>query len=189
MSTSTPLRAHAARNRERIVQEARRLFGQSTNTVTVDLISRAAGVGVGTLYRHFPTKEALAEAVYSAELDELEIEATRLLESSKSFDAMREWLDAYAKFVSTKHAMHDALRISLSSKSGHLSETRVRMTDTIERFLAAGHEDGSIRLGVRADDVTLGIAGAVYAGTTSPDKTQVCRIIDLLMAGLKAAGR
>lgn len=179
------LRADAARNRDRVLQEARRLFANSAEGVTLESVARAAGVGIGTLYRHFPTKEALVEAVYSAELDMLEREASALLSFSQSFDAMRRWLDAYATFVATKHAMHDALRISLSPKSGHLSETRIRMTVMIERFLSAGATDGSIRPGVRADDLTLGIAGAVYAATTSPDSDQVGRILDLLMAGIK----
>jgi AcrR family transcriptional regulator len=152
-STRPAVRADAAKNRDRIVVEARDLFSSATGTVSLEAIARAAGVGIGTLYRHFPTKETLVEAVYAAELDALDVEADMLLVEHASADAMRKWINAYAKFVATKHAMHDALRIALTPQSGAGSETRSRINRTIDKFLAAGTTDGSIRNGIRADDL------------------------------------
>jgi len=180
-------RADAAKNRERIVVEARDLFSSATDPVSLEAIARAAEVGIGTLYRHFPTKEALVEAVYRAELDALEREADALLALHSGFDAMRRWLDRYAGFVATKHAMHDALRIALTPRSGPISETRVRVRETIAKFLAAGARDRSLRSDVQADDLTIGFAGAVFATTASPDRAQAGRVLDLLMAGLRPA--
>ncbi len=185
MSIKSSMRADAAKNRGKIIAEARRIFSASDAGVSLDAIAKAAGLGIGTLYRHFPDKEALVEAVYSAELDELDVLADQLLSDRSGFDAMRSWLNAYAKFVATKHAMHDALRIALTPKSKGLSETRTRMNSTIGKFLEAGGKDGSIRQHLEPDDVTIAIAGAVYAASTSEDADQVKRVIDLLMNGLQ----
>ena len=183
---STHRRADAAKNRERIVHEARELFASASDKVSLEAIARAAGVGIGTLYRHFPTRDALVEAVYRSELDALDREAERLLADCSGFDAMRQWTDRYAQFVATKHAMHDALKIALTSGFGAASETRTRIRETIAKFLIAGMRDGSIREGLRADDLTLSLAGALFAATGSDDAQQVGRVIDLLMAGLRS---
>jgi AcrR family transcriptional regulator len=186
LSTPFRRRADAIKNRERIVLGARKLFSTVANSVSLEAIAREAGVGIGTLYRHFPTKEALVEAVYRSELDELDLEAEGLLASRPSSDALRQWMDRYAKFVANKHAMHDALRISLAPRSGTVSETRVRISETIAKFLAAGSRDGSIREGIRAEDLTLSLAASVFAATASADLNQVGRVLDFLMAGLRS---
>jgi AcrR family transcriptional regulator len=178
-------RADAAKNRKRLVTKARRLFSTAGGPTSLEAIAQAAGVGIGTLYRHFPTKEALVEAVYQRELDALDRKADDLLSAHRSFDAMRLWMDRYARFVVTKHAMHDALRISLSPGSGPLSEIRARISATIAKFLAAGSSDGSIRTDVLPEDLTLSIAGAVFAATAALDRGQVSRILDLLASALR----
>jgi AcrR family transcriptional regulator len=185
LSTLPRQRADAIKNRERIIVEARKLFSTVANAASLEAIAEAAEVGIGTLYRHFPTKEALVEAVYRSELDALEGEADHLLASQLSFDAMRQWMNGYARFVTTKHAMHDALRIALTPRSGAGSETRTRIRQTIAKFLAAGSRDGSIREDVRPDDVTLSLAGTVFAATAWADQEQVGRVLDLLMAALR----
>ena len=185
MSTPPRQRADASKNRERIVTEARKLFSTTAKSTSLETIAQAASVGIGTLYRHFPTKEALADAVYRSELDSLDLEAEQLLSSHLSFDAMRLWMNSYARFVSTKHAMHDALRIALSARSGAGSETRARINQTVANFLAAGACDRSLRQDVRPDDITLGLAGMVFALSASTDDHQVARVLDLLMTALR----
>jgi transcriptional regulator SbtR-like protein len=96
-------------------------------------------------------------------------------------------MDRYAKFVAAKHAIDDALRIALTPRSGAVSETRVRINRTIAKFLAAGSRDGSIRDGIRVDDLPLSLAGSVFAATASADHDQVSRVLDLLMAGLRSS--
>jgi AcrR family transcriptional regulator len=181
----TRQRADAVKNRERIVVEARRLFASAGQAASLEAIAAAAEVGIGTLYRHFPTKDVLVEAVYRSELDALERDADHLLTRQSSFDAMRQWMDGYARFVATKHAMHDALRIALTPRSGAGTETRIRINATIAKFLAGGSRDGSIRDDIRAEDVTLSMAGTVFAATAWADQDQVGRVLDLLMAGLR----
>ena len=185
MSTSSRPRPDGVRNRERIVVEARRLFATADGKVSLEAVARAAEVGIGTLYRHFPTKEALVEAVYRSELDALDGEADDLLSHLSSAEAMRRWMDGYARFVVAKHAMHDALRIALAPRSVEGSEMRTRISATIAKFLAAGTRDGSIGGVVRPDDVTVILAGSVFPAAASSDRGQIGRVLDLLMAGLR----
>ena len=165
--------------------EAQSLFQAADASVSLEAIARAAGVGIGTLYRHFPTKEALVEAVYRSELDALDREADHLLSDRSSAEAMRLWMDAYARFVVAKHAMHDALRIALAPRSVDGSELRTRINATIAKFLTAGTKDGSIGGDAQPDDVTLILAGSVFVAAASPDRKQVARVLDLLMRGLR----
>lgn len=185
MSMSPRPRADGIRNRERIIAEAQRLFEAADAKVSLEAIARAAEVGIGTLYRHFPTKEALVEAVYRSELDALDAEASDLLGRQPAAEAMRRWMDGYARFVVAKHAMHDALRIVLAPRSIEGSEMRTRVNATIAKFLAAGAHDSSIGGGVKPDDVTVILAGSVFAAAASADPGQISRVLDLLMAGLR----
>ena len=185
MSTPPRPRADGVRNRGRIVAEAQRLFAVADATVSLEAIARAAGVGIGTLYRHFPTKEALVGAVYRSELDALDDEAGGLLARHPASEAMRLWMDGYARFVVAKHAMHDALRIALAPRSVEGSEMRTRVNATIAKFLEAGRRDGSIGGRAQPDDVTVILAGSAFAAAASADRGQITRVLDLLMAGLR----
>lgn len=185
MSTPPRIRADAAKNRERLIVEARKLFTVHDSNASLEAVARQAGVGIGTLYRHFPTKEALVEEVYRSELDALDVLARELTAAHSGADAMRRWMDSYAEFVAAKHAIHDALRISLSPRSGTNSEIRARINAIIAQLLAAGSKDATLRKDVRADDLTLMLAGAVFAATSVADHDQVGRVLDLLVAGLR----
>ena len=188
MSKPPRLRADAARNRDRLIVEARRSFSAGDATVSLEGIAQAAGVGVATLYRHFPTREALVEAVYRSELDALAADAEPLLAAHGALDALRMWMDRYAGFVAVKHAMLDALRIALTAPptpTVSAPETRARIRAVVARFTAAGAADGTIREDVEPDDVTLSLAGAVLMTATSSDATQLSRMLDLLLDALR----
>ena len=187
MSIRPRQRADGAKNRARIVAEAQRLFAATEDRISLEAIARAAEVGIGTLYRHFPTKEALVEAVYQSELDALDDQAEDLLADRLAADAMRQWLDRYAAFVVAKHAMHDALRINLAPRASERSEIRTRINATVAKFLAAGTSDGSLCGGYQPDDVTVILAGSVFPAALSLYDGQVTRVLDLLMAGLRHA--
>lgn len=173
------------RNRASLLVAARQLFTEAEGGVTLDAIAQAAGVGIGTLYRHFPTKEALSEAVFMDELDSLDKAVDPLLARSSAREALRLWMDRYASFVATKHAMHAALRIAMSPGSGVLSETRSRINQIMTRFIAAGAQDGSMRRNIVANDLTLTMAGAVYVATTVQDPEQVRRVLDFIVDGIR----
>ncbi len=187
MSTPVRRRADGVKNRSRIIAESQRLFSTAEAKVSLEAIARAAEVGIGTLYRHFPTKEALVEAVYQSELDALDSEADDLLANRPPAEAMRQWMDSYAKFVVAKHAMHDVFRIALAPRSTEGSEIRTRINAAIAKFLVAGSNDGSIRSDFQPDDITVILAGSVFPAALSADRRQIARVLDLLMAGLRPA--
>ena len=184
MSKPSPLRADAVRNRERLVAAARERFSGGDEAVSLESVARAADVGIATLYRHFPTREVLVEAVYRSELDALAAEAEHLLRTHMAWDALRMWMDRYSRFVVTKRAMHDALRSALMSRTMPTADTRARIRATIAKFIAAGAVDGTIRGDIEPDDVTVSLAGIVLATSTSMDQGQLRRLLDLLTDGL-----
>ena len=191
MSSSSKLRTDAAKNRECLIEAAREQFSTGDRALSLEGVARAAGVGIGTLYRHFPTREVLVEAVYRVELDTLTAQAGSLLEAHAAAEALRMWMDQYTRFVAAKHAMYDALRIALASKASRVPETRLRIREAIAKFVAAGIADGTIRDDITADDITMNLAGIVLAttATVATDSLQMGRLLDLLMDGLRPRAR
>src|SRR6202790_2719186 len=105
-------RADAARNRERVLEAAKTVFGAGGTEASLEAVARAAGVGIGTLYRHFPTREALFEAVYRREVQQLAELAERLKSEPDPVDALRRWLRSNVEFVATKKGMSAALALA-----------------------------------------------------------------------------
>ena len=185
MSKITALRADAARNREQLLGIARQQFSERNSSVTLEGIARLAGVGIGTLYRHFATREALVEAVYRSELDALIADGEDLIGKHAAFQALRLWMDRYVQFVATKHAMHETLSSAFTSRSGSSAETRSKIRTSIARFLSAGIADGTIRSDIKEDDLTVSLAATVLAMKLATNQDQLRRVLDLLMDGLR----
>jgi len=185
-----PLRADAQRNRENLVAVARAAYAAADGTVALESIAREAGVGIGTLYRHFPTRESLVEAVYAAELDDVTTSAPALLEESPPDVALRAWLDNYAKFTATKRGMIDTLRAGWASGRITTPTTRERITAAIGAILTAGAEAGSLRGDVEPDDVTALVLGA-FLSTAATDNTpeQTGRLLDLVVDAVRPKPR
>nr|WP_245997616.1 TetR/AcrR family transcriptional regulator [Streptomyces armeniacus] len=148
-------------------------------------IARAAGVGIGTLYRHFPTREALVEAVYAAELDDVTDSAPALLDRHPPEEALRAWMDRYAAFVATKRGMADTLRTGWASGRIPTPATRERLSAAIGTILSAGARTGTLREDVDPQDVTGMLLGVFLstAATNTPEQTG--RMLDLLTDGLR----
>jgi AcrR family transcriptional regulator len=180
-STSPPrLRADAQRNRDRLVETARSAFSAGEDP-TLEAIAREAGVGIGTLYRHFPTREALVEAVYRSELEAVCASAAHLLAEEAPDVALRVWMDRYGEFVRTKRGMADSLRAILAAGAG--GETRPRIASAVGGMLEAGARQGVLRGDVAADDVVVALLGAFLA--TPGQEAQTARLLDLLVDGLR----
>jgi AcrR family transcriptional regulator len=195
MADSSPpsarVRADAQRNRARLIEVARSAFAASAHgtaaPVSLEAIAREAGVGIGTLYRHFPTREALTEAVYRTELDGVLAQASVLLrEHDDPVAALRAWMDAYAAFVTAKRGMAESLRSLLQAGTITSSQTRQRVTDTIQTFLDAGVQAGSFRPDVRADDIAASLVGVFLATPEPAQSDQAGRMLDLLVAGIRS---
>ncbi|GAB2672664.1 TetR/AcrR family transcriptional regulator [Saccharopolyspora gloriosae] len=181
-----PARADARRNREKVLAAACAAFTDAEGTVSLEAVARDAGVGIGTLYRHFPTREALVEAVYAAELDDVVASATALLDELPPDAALRAWMERYAAFVATKRGMLDTLRAGWESGSMAAPATRERITTAIESILAAGVRAGSLRADVAADDVVALLLGVFFsaAAEAAPEKT--ARRLDLILDAVRA---
>jgi AcrR family transcriptional regulator len=180
-----PVRSDARRNREKLVAVARRAFATADGTVALEAIAREAGVGIGTLYRHFPTREALVEAVYAAELDDVTASAPALLGRLPPETALRAWMDRYAAFVETKRGMADVLRASLASGRIATPASRRRITAAIGTILDAGALAGTLRAGVDPEDVTLLLLGVFLSTSAGQDAERIGRMLDLIVDALR----
>src|ERR1700722_1800300 len=157
------LRADAQRNRERLLEVAARVFAQAGPDVTLEAIAKEAGVGIGTLYRHFPTREALVDAAYRNELARLCDSVDELLRELPPDQALRVWMDRFVDYMTTKRGMGDALRALIASGGDPFSQSRDRLTAAVAALLQAGVAAGTLRPDVSADDVLVGLSGITLA--------------------------
>jgi AcrR family transcriptional regulator len=185
MTTARPLRADAQRNRDRLLEVAVRAFSRDGPDVTLDAIAKEAGVGIGTLYRHFPTREALIDAAYRSELARLCDSAADLLRDMPPDEALRAWMDRFAGYMTTKRGMGDALRALIASGGDPFSESRDRLTAAVTTLLQAGAAAGTLRPDVEPDDVLVSLSGISLATASPGRRNQAGRLLDLLMDGLR----
>ncbi|WP_347560675.1 TetR/AcrR family transcriptional regulator [Streptomyces sp. AcH 505] len=181
------MRADARRNREKLVAVARAAFAAADDTVALETVAREAGVGIGTLYRHFPTREALVEAVYTAELDAVTASVPTLLDEFPPEVALRAWLNRYAAFIATKRGMAETLRAGWASGRITTPSTRERVTAGIAAILARGARTGTLRSDVDPDDVTAMMLGVFLSTAASSTPEQTGRLLDLLVYALRPA--
>lgn len=180
-----PLRADALRNRQRLLDAAVRAFSHAGPEVTLDSIAKEAGVGIGTLYRHFPTRETLVEAAYRNELAKLCDAAPELLASLPPDRAVRAWMDRFIDYLSTKRGMADALRLVIASGANPYAQSRDRLVAALNLLLAAGGAAGTVRADVTPADVLAGLSGISLVAGEPDQREQAGRLLDLLMDGLR----
>ncbi|WP_405163505.1 TetR/AcrR family transcriptional regulator [Nocardia sp. NBC_01499] len=179
--SATTGRADAQRNRQRLIEVARRMLADGGAKVALEAIAREAGVGIGTLYRHFPTRETLVEAVYRAELSRLCDSAAELLVDTSARIALRAWMDRFADYVAAKREIADALRAVIASGAVTATGARTELAAAVQTLLDAGVAERTVRPDVRADDVVASLVG-IFLAAGQPE--QATRMMDLLMDGL-----
>lgn len=184
-SDAPHIRADARRNRELILEAARAAFSTGEKQVSLEAIARDAGVGIGTLYRHFPTREALVEVVHRDGLTVVLTRADELIANHDPATALRLWMNDYADFVGRKRGMAESLRALSQAGVIAASDTRTLITETLQRFLDAGARSGALRGDVLAEDVAASMLGVLLAAD-SPRSLQEGRMLDLLFAGIRA---
>jgi AcrR family transcriptional regulator len=182
------LRADARRNRDRLLSAAARAFSQDGADVTLDAIAKDAGVGIGTLYRHFPTREALIEAAYRSELARLCDAVPDLLQEMRPDEATRAWMDRYIEYMTTKRGMADALRAVIASGGTPYAQSRDRLITAITSLLQAGAAAGTLRADIEPADVLASLSGISLAAGDLAQRAQARRLLDLLMDGLRYRG-
>lgn len=186
MAEARPMRADARRNRERLLVAATEAFAVEGEDMPLEAIAARAGVGIGTLYRHFPHRDALVEAAYRHEVEQLCAAAPTLLAERSPDRALHEWMERFAHYVATKRGMGGALTAAVAaSGSPVFAETRQRITDAIALLLAAGVEQGLLRSDVAAGDVFVAMGAVWHLPMASGWQDQVRRTLGLLVDGLR----
>jgi AcrR family transcriptional regulator len=179
-----PLRADAVRNRELLITTAAAAFSAHGAEVPLEDIARQAGVGIGTLYRHFPTRDSLVEAVYRHEVDVLAESADELLAALPPDQALAEWMQLFVRHVATKRGMLSVLKPMLSSNPSFFAETKGRATTAATKLLEAGAAAGTIRADVDGGDLIRAVSGICMS--TDPERSDVSdRLVGLLFDGLR----
>lgn len=179
-------RADATRNRDQLLAVATRMFASGESDASLRAIAREAGVGIGTLYRHFPNRNALVEAAYRQEVQQLCEAAPALLDADRpAVDALREWMGRFVRYVAAKRGMGAALRAAVGSDSPLFGETRGRIVDAIGMLLDAGHADGSVRPDVAAEDVMCAMNAVWMVPDDDAWTDRARRLLDLVVDGLR----
>jgi AcrR family transcriptional regulator len=185
MTQIRPLRADAQRNRDQLLKVAVRAFSQKGPDVTLESIASDAGVGIGTLYRHFPTREALIEAAYRNELARLCAGVPELLRTMPADVALRTWMDRFIDYLATKRGMAEALRMVIASGGNPHAQTRESLLEAIRSLLKAGADQRALRRDIDPADVMIGISGVSLVAGAPEQREQAGRLLDLFVDGLR----
>jgi AcrR family transcriptional regulator len=192
MSTAEPGRprariAEARRNRQKLIEVATQAFAAETKPVALETIARRAGVGIGTLYRHFPNREALVEAIYADQIGQLRASAERLLAGHPPEAALRRWTGTFLEWAATKHGMTEALSRVMASGRITPGEMRAELVATLALFLDAGAAAGDLRSDAAATDVAALLAGVLVVAGSPDQRDQAQRMLHLVVDGLRPA--
>ncbi|MDT0265828.1 TetR/AcrR family transcriptional regulator [Streptomyces sp. DSM 44915] len=185
-ATPRRTRSDALQNRERLLEVAARMFAEQGLEAAPAAIAKRAGVGVGTLYRHFPTREVLIDAAYRRQLAQVCAKADDLLAAHPAAEATRLWMDHFVRYATAKSGMSEALNAVIAAGVDPYSDSRALLTDAVATLLAAGARDGSLRADVDPEHVLLlmgGVAYAVRQGTPEQASPLVNLLLDALVRG------
>lgn len=178
-------RADAIRNRELVLKAAKSVFSTGGADVSLEAVARRAGVGIGTLYRHFPTREALFEAVYRREVDQLGELAEQLKKEAAPVDALRRWLRSNVEFVATKKGMSAALAIVVQGSSELSVYSFDRLTKAVGGLLDRAVAAGEIRSDISPEDLLRALVGMCYMHDQPGWQKSVLRLLDVFVDGLR----
>jgi len=169
------------------MEAAKTLFAKKGPRASLDEIARTAGVGTGTFYRHFPTRDALIAAVYQNETERLVAAAERLGRSQSPLAALREWLLLFVDFIATKHGMHEVLNTIVGGASNLYSTSSTRVRLAIETLVDRGVSEGSISLNLDPVSLLHALAGVAKVGSGAEGERAAKRLVDIVITGITAA--
>jgi AcrR family transcriptional regulator len=176
-------RADAQRNRERILKMAKQAFARSGANASLDDIAKEAGVGPGTLYRHFPTRDELLEAVYRTEVEKLAAAEQRLAETMSPVEALRAWMLLFVDYIATKKIIAPALNASRGGPAKVVEASHAPIHEAIRALVKRAIKRGEVRKDVDPIDLLRALVGVAYL-ESSPDWQQSARrLVDILIAG------
>lgn len=187
MNHSTPKekkpRADALRNRERILDEAKKAFTREGADISLEEVARQAGVGPGTLYRHFPTRDALLESVYRAEVEKLANEERRLSETMAPIDALKAWMLLFVDYIATKKIIAPALNSLVGGPSKVFESSGAQIVDAIHSLVTRAIESGDIRPDLDPLDLFRALVGVSNVASAPDWQQSARRLVDILLIG------
>ncbi|MEC3953683.1 helix-turn-helix domain-containing protein [Nocardia sp. CDC153] len=186
-STGKPMRADARRNYERIVTTAQQAFAELGPEVALEEIARRAGVGIGTLYRHFPSREVLIEAVYRTNIEQLSQRARELLEIHSGADAFEYWLREQVAWVMANRVLATTLKAGMDHDTPVFQLCRTSIMDAATILIDAARDAGAIRSDVEPRDLLRFGHGIGVACEATPEAAE--RMLAITLDGLRTEKR
>lgn len=178
-------RADSIRNRELLLQAAAAVFSAGGPDASLEAVAKRAGVGIATLYRHFPTREALFEAVYRHEVDHLSELAEQLLVEAEPVDAVRGWLHANVQVVATKKGMLAALALAAHGSSELYAYSFDRMNKAVGMLLDRAVAAGEIRSDITSENLLRALVGMCYTHDRPGWQATTLHLVDIFVDGLR----
>ena len=180
-------RADSARNRQLLIDAAKTGFSDVGLDVSLEEIARRAGVGIGTLYRHFPTREAVVEAVYRREVQQLAEAVPQLLQTAPAGEALHKWLHLFVDFIATKRIIAPSLAAAATRTSTPTSVELI--TSAISSLVKRAIASGDVRKDIDPSDLLRAMVGMSYGNPDAGWEASARRLIDILMDGLRRKSR
>jgi AcrR family transcriptional regulator len=176
-------RTDAQRNRERILEVAKQAFTRYGANASLDDVAKEAAVGAGTLYRHFPTRDALIEAVYRTEVEKLAAAERKFAETMAPIDALRAWMLLFIDYIAAKHIIAPALNTFVGGASKLYEGSRAQIQGAIDALVKRAIKSGDMRKDIEPFDLLRALIG-VSSVSSSPDWQQSAkRLVDILITG------
>jgi AcrR family transcriptional regulator len=181
--TARKPRTDALRNRERILEVAKAAFTRQGANASLEEIAKQAGVGAGTLYRHFPTRDVLIEGVYRNEVEKLAAAAARFAETMSPIEALRAWMLLLVDYIAAKHIIAPALNSIGGGPSRLYEGSRSTIHDSIDGLVKRAKKSGDLRKDLDAFDLLRALIGASHVGSGADWQQSARRLVDILIAG------
>jgi AcrR family transcriptional regulator len=182
-TTARKPRTDALRNRERILEVAKAAFTRQGANASLEEIAKQAGVGIGTLYRHFPTRDALIEGVYRNEVEKLAAAASRFAEKMSPIEALRAWMLLLVDYIAAKHIIAPALNSIVGGPSRLYEGSRSMIQGAIDELVKRAKRSGDLRRDLDAFDLLRALIGVSHVGSGADWQQSARRLVDILIAG------
>jgi AcrR family transcriptional regulator len=184
-------RSDGRRNRRLILEAAARAFAIDGAEASLNAVARDAGVGIATVFRHFPTREALVEAIYLDSLQTLCAAADSLAAEHDALSAIRAWLATFLDYIGLQSGMAETLRALIGTETDMDSRVGAvaALTTAVQTLLDNGRQENVVSDVVRAEDVVAALTGIAMTSGRPAQRDQADRLVDLLVAGITALGR
>ena len=178
-------RADSARNRQLLIDAAKAGFSDVGLNVSLEEIARRADVGIGTLYRHFPSREAVVEAVYRREVEQLAEAVPQLLETSPAGEALHKWMQLFVDYIATKRLIAPSLGAAAARTPTLHATSAELITRAISTLVKRAVASGDVRKDIDPSDLLRALVGVSYGNPDAGWEASARRLVDILMDGLR----